>query len=160
MNKFLAFINLLVVLLTPLALNAAPPVFKCSQQGSVTYQSSPCPVEGPRTVPTVEQLNAERLRLKQQQEAAGKLSDSVASEHRGQASARPGANSSSPTSPAKQTQASIPAAQSSRRCDGRLHCSQMGSCEEAKFFLKQCPGVKMDGDGDGVPCEDHHCRWQ
>lgn len=43
------------------------------------------------------------------------------------------------------------------RCDGRLHCSQMTSCSEAKLFLKHCPGVKMDGDGDGVPCEQQWC---
>ncbi len=44
------------------------------------------------------------------------------------------------------------------RCDGRTRCSQMGSCAEARFFLANCPGVKMDGDRDGVPCEDRHCR--
>ncbi|MDQ3059198.1 MAG: excalibur calcium-binding domain-containing protein [Pseudomonadota bacterium] len=43
------------------------------------------------------------------------------------------------------------------RCDGRQHCSQMTSCAEATFFLKNCPGVKMDGDGDGVPCEEQWC---
>ena len=43
------------------------------------------------------------------------------------------------------------------RCDGRQHCSQMSSCAEAKFFLRNCPGVKMDGDGDGVPCEQQWC---
>lgn len=43
------------------------------------------------------------------------------------------------------------------RCDGRKHCSQMTSCAEATFFLRQCPGVKMDGDGDGVPCEEQWC---
>jgi cold shock CspA family protein len=43
------------------------------------------------------------------------------------------------------------------QCDGRAHCSEMTSCAEAKFFLKNCPGVKMDGDGDGVPCEDRWC---
>ncbi|MCV2360494.1 excalibur calcium-binding domain-containing protein [Paucibacter sp. TC2R-5] len=154
----LAFITLLFVLLTPLALDAAPPIFKCSQKGSVTYQSDPCPVDGPRTVPTVEQLNAERLKLKQQQETASKLSGSVASEHRGLVSARPGAPPSSQTSQAKEPQPLAPAAQSNRRCDGRLYCSQMSSCEEAKFFLKHCPGVKMDGDGDGIPCEDQWCR--
>lgn len=42
-------------------------------------------------------------------------------------------------------------------CDGRQHCSQMSSCEEATFFLKNCPGTKMDGDNDGVPCEEQHC---
>ncbi|CAB9492595.1 conserved protein of unknown function [Alteromonas macleodii] len=39
------------------------------------------------------------------------------------------------------------------RCDGRQHCSQMTSYEEAKFFLENCPNTKMDGDNDGIPCE-------
>ena len=43
------------------------------------------------------------------------------------------------------------------QCDGRTHCSQMTSCEEAEFFLANCPGVKMDGGGDGVPCERQWC---
>lgn len=43
------------------------------------------------------------------------------------------------------------------RCDGRQHCSEMTSCAEATFFLKNCPGVKMDGDNDGVPCEQQLC---
>ena len=47
--------------------------------------------------------------------------------------------------------------QSNFRCDGRTHCSQMTSCEEATFFLRNCPGVKMDGDHDGVPCEQQWC---
>jgi hypothetical protein len=50
-----------------------------------------------------------------------------------------------------------PPAVSAFRCDGRLHCSQMTSCGEAKLFLRHCPGVKMDGDGDGVPCEQQWC---
>lgn len=43
------------------------------------------------------------------------------------------------------------------RCDGRKHCSQMSSCEEAKFFLKNCPDTQMDGDHDGIPCEQQWC---
>ena len=42
-------------------------------------------------------------------------------------------------------------------CDGRVYCSQMTSCDEAKYFLAHCPGVKMDGDGDGIPCERQFC---
>ncbi len=42
-------------------------------------------------------------------------------------------------------------------CDGRVYCSQMTSCEEATYFLQHCPGVKMDGEGDGVPCERQWC---
>jgi hypothetical protein len=44
------------------------------------------------------------------------------------------------------------------KCDGRTYCSQMTSCEEATYFLRNCPGVKMDGDNDGVPCEEQWCR--
>jgi cold shock CspA family protein len=42
-------------------------------------------------------------------------------------------------------------------CDGRIHCSEMNSCEEATFFVRHCPGTEMDGDGDGIPCEDQWC---
>lgn len=42
-------------------------------------------------------------------------------------------------------------------CDGRTHCSQMTSCEEATYFLHHCPGVRMDGNRDGVPCEQQWC---
>jgi hypothetical protein len=45
-------------------------------------------------------------------------------------------------------------------CDGRIHCSQMTSCEEAKFFLNNCPGTKMDGGNDGIPCESQWCNTQ
>jgi len=44
------------------------------------------------------------------------------------------------------------------QCDGRQHCSQMRSCDEAKYFLAHCPGVKMDGDRDGIPCEEQWCH--
>lgn len=44
------------------------------------------------------------------------------------------------------------------KCDGRIYCSQMTSCQEATYFLKNCPGVKMDGNHDGVPCEEQWCR--
>lgn len=43
-------------------------------------------------------------------------------------------------------------------CDGRTHCSQMRSCAEAEYFLRNCPDVEMDGDNDGVPCEKQWCH--
>ena len=43
-------------------------------------------------------------------------------------------------------------------CDGRTHCSQMTSCEEATYFINHCPGTRMDGNNDGVPCESQWCR--
>ncbi|WP_347907504.1 excalibur calcium-binding domain-containing protein [Pseudomonas grandcourensis] len=44
------------------------------------------------------------------------------------------------------------------KCDGRKYCSQMTSCAEATNFLQNCPGMEMDGDYDGVPCEKQWCR--
>lgn len=43
------------------------------------------------------------------------------------------------------------------RCDGRKHCSQMTSCAEATYFIQNCPDTKMDGNRDGVPCEQQWC---
>ena len=43
-------------------------------------------------------------------------------------------------------------------CDGRTYCSQMTSCEEATWFLNNCPGTKMDGNNDGIPCERQWCK--
>lgn len=43
------------------------------------------------------------------------------------------------------------------KCDGRHMCSQMTSCREATLFLQNCPGMQMDGNGDGVPCEQQWC---
>lgn len=43
-------------------------------------------------------------------------------------------------------------------CDGRTMCSQMTSCAEATYFIQHCPGTKMDGDGDGEPCEQQWCN--
>jgi len=42
-------------------------------------------------------------------------------------------------------------------CDGRTRCSQMRSCAEATWFSSHCPGVQMDGNHDGVPCEQQWC---
>lgn len=44
-------------------------------------------------------------------------------------------------------------------CDGRQHCSQMTSCAEATYFINNCPSTKMDGNNDGIPCEQQWCHW-
>lgn len=43
-------------------------------------------------------------------------------------------------------------------CDGRTQCPQMHSCDEARFFIRNCPNTEMDGDGDGEPCEQQWCN--
>jgi hypothetical protein len=43
-------------------------------------------------------------------------------------------------------------------CSGKVYCSEMTSCEEAMFYQHNCPGTKMDGDDDGIPCERQWCK--
>lgn len=43
------------------------------------------------------------------------------------------------------------------KCSGKIYYSEMTSCAEAKFYLKNCPGAKIDGNNDGVPCEKQWC---
>ena len=66
-------------------------------------------------------------------------------------------SSPAPTSKPLLRQANVPEPSSQFKCDGRTYCSQMTSCAEATYFLKNCPGTKMDGDNDGVPCEQQLC---
>lgn len=40
------------------------------------------------------------------------------------------------------------------KCDGRQYCSDMTSRAEAEYFTRNCPNTKMDGDNDGIPCEN------
>ncbi|MDC7698467.1 excalibur calcium-binding domain-containing protein [Vogesella indigofera] len=67
-----------------------------------------------------------------------------------------GRSSAAPASRAINTSrpATTPAAATAGfRCDGRQHCSQMNTLQEAAYFLQHCPDTRMDGDGDGQPCE-------
>ena len=44
-------------------------------------------------------------------------------------------------------------------CDGRMRCSQMNSCAEAKFYLANCPAAaaEMDSNLNGIPCDTQWC---
>lgn len=108
---------------------------KCVINGSVSYQQAPCPSTQARKDPTLEELNASEKKR------------------------RTAPANAAPAMPAatREEAATPPFATNGYRCDGRKHCSQMNSCAEAKFFLSNCPGVKMDGDNDGIPCEDQWC---
>jgi cold shock CspA family protein len=61
-----------------------------------------------------------------------------------------------PTVPQTVPQTAVPS-DAGFRCDGRTHCSQMTSCAEATWFINHCPGTAMDGNHDGVPCEQQWC---
>lgn len=102
---------------------------KCVVNGTVTYQQTPCPSGVVRKPPTIQELNAQEQK------------------RRASAAATAPANSPLATSGVR----------TSFSCDGRQHCSQMKSCAEATYFLGNCPGVKMDGDKNGIPCEKQWC---
>ena len=46
-----------------------------------------------------------------------------------------------------------PAAAVSGKCGAKQYCREMQSCAEAMHYLKVCGLTRLDGDGDGVPCE-------
>jgi Excalibur calcium-binding domain len=115
-------------------------VQKCVVEGKVIYQADTCPSATPRQRPKVEQLNKERKERQSQSPSA--ITDKPTSLPGPPAAATAGESKTS----------------SQYRCDGRKYCSQMTSCAEAKYFLSNCPGVQMDGNNDGVPCERQWCR--
>ena len=46
-----------------------------------------------------------------------------------------------------------------KECKQKRYCSQMTSCEEAKYYLELCGDyARMDGDKDGIPCERQWCN--
>ena len=113
------------------------------------------------------QLHAQQLMQQQQQiveeqrKAQGDLPDQVLSEQglhnlhgKGTSELRSDTVDVTP----KPTQAVQQAAPAKFSCDGRQHCSQMRSREEAQWFVKNCPNTKMDGDNDGIACENDS-RW-
>jgi len=45
------------------------------------------------------------------------------------------------------------------RCEPKkTYCSEMSSCAEAYFHQERCGETKMDGDDDGIPCEQQWCQ--
>ena len=52
-----------------------------------------------------------------------------------------------------QRQTDTPSPVADTRCGTKRYCQEMASCEEARFYLTQCGLTRLDGDGDGTPCE-------
>jgi endonuclease YncB( thermonuclease family) len=48
---------------------------------------------------------------------------------------------------------SAPAAADNAVCGAKRYCKQMANCAEARHYLLNCGLTRLDGDGDGVPCE-------
>ena len=43
-------------------------------------------------------------------------------------------------------------------CDGRTSCKQMTSCEEARYFVKTCPGFNAGVFGEEASCDKQWCK--
>ncbi len=148
-----AMLKLSPLILTAAALwlasfGAQAALYKCVANGKVTYQERPCPSGdgGPR--PTVQEMNAREKQRRAASAASAAATASAAARFEEPAPAMPASTVQSPAATA---------AAGGFRCDGRKMCSQMTSCAEAKYFLANCPGVKMVGNKDGTPCEQQWC---
>ena len=139
------FVLSLVLMAACCSASAATQFYKCSVNGMTHYQQTPCPSGEIKRPPTVEELNAERQKRLLQDKENSKASKS-------QAQTLP-----TPEPAAKEREVPASVKRPVFQCDGRKYCQQMTSCEEAKYFLSHCPGVKMDGDRDGIPCEEQWC---
>jgi hypothetical protein len=129
MLRISSLFSLLACLVLAASSVVAGPMNKCLVNGTVTYQQGSCPSDQARTPPTVQELNAREQRK------------------------RAAAVAASPEVVA----AAAPRVSRGFHCDGRQYCPQMKSCAEARYFLAHCPGVKMDGNHDGIPCERQWC---
>ena len=129
MPKILSDFSLVAGLVLAASAAIAAPSNKCLVNGTVTYQQGTCPSDQVRKPPTIQELIAEEK------------------------SFRTAAAVSAPNKVAP----AAPKISSGFSCDGRRYCSQMKSCAEANYFLANCPGTKMDGDGNGIPCEKQWC---
>lgn len=56
-------------------------------------------------------------------------------------------------SPPRDPLESVSSRRSGPSCGTKWKCGQMDSCAEAQHYLNDCGVGRLDGDGDGVPCE-------
>ncbi|MFM2119769.1 MAG: hypothetical protein RL722_1237 [Pseudomonadota bacterium] len=144
-------------------------IYKCTEGSAVTYQSQPCPIARERGGKEVTAAELNELRRKQLQAAAAAAASSPAAAsapQRGETAAPTTVQPAAQDRPQRSTgtilqtrrEPSGATTASPFRCDSRRYCSQMTSCEEATYFLRNCPGVEMDGDLDGIPCENQWCN--
>ena len=156
MRAAFSFCSAIAALVFAMPGTAAPQVSKCIVNGTVSYQQGPCPSDQVRRQqPTLEELNAAE---KKRRAAAAASAASAATAPASPAVPATPAQATGPApAPATAPPVPPPAVTGSYRCDGRQYCSQMKSCDEAKYFLANCPGVHMDGDKNGIPCERQWC---
>lgn len=166
LSKRAAPLAIAAFLLLPLA-KAGPAFHKCVVDGAVTYQQGACAAGGPTAAPPPpSRANANsagnpqpknQLSVPPTPPASAGAARALTQSSAAQVPQQAPRTEDSGRRPAGVFTQTAPRSEGAYRCDGRLHCSQMTSCAEAQFFLKNCPGTKVDGDHDGVPCEAQWC---
>ena len=132
----------------------ATQMFKCKVNGTVTYQQDPCPNGQVRKPHTVQELSAAEKKRREAEAVKAATSEKPEKPAAVQEKTVDTPEKFTPTASNAPTAST---SSSSFSCDGRKRCTQMKSCAEAKYFLANCPSVKMDGDKDGIPCEEQWC---
>ena len=151
-SSCLALLAGLFVLAT--GVNAAP-MYKCMVNGTVTFQQDPCPTGQVRKPPSVQELNAAEKKRREAVTALTSEKPEKPAVVQEKAAVNP--QSTEKLTPTTSNPPTASTLSGNFSCDGRRYCTQMKSCAEAKYFLANCPGVKMDGDKDGIPCEEQWC---
>jgi hypothetical protein len=143
----MAIKNLLLVSMLLYAMDSSGAVYKCTDaKGHTVYSDTACDSKVDRKVANLKPL----AEVKNEQSPTSKIADKVKGFFQGDSNSEH--LDSAPTTSLVEHQAQKYA------CDGRTYCSQMTSCEEATFFINNCPDTKMDGNNDGIPCEKQWCR--
>jgi hypothetical protein len=159
--KISAHAFMVALLMAHLTVVTAAPFYKCTINGSVTYQDDPCPSGAAKKEITAEQLNAQQQKKLGEMGAgpSGASSPSQGIQRPPIPVVVPGKSDSFQRDRPQASDTRVEPVVNLFRCDGRKYCSQMTSCAEAEYFLANCPGVKMDGNGhgNGVPCERQWC---
>jgi hypothetical protein len=151
MKKLLKFI-LVISIATIFSTTSSAAIYKCpSKNGSVVYSDSPCGAGERKDGDQWVNLEAKKIEKTRQAESRNSMIE------KGKTPTQTASEPKTGTNPGAPVVSHSTASSSRYRCDGRLHCSQMTSCEEAKFFLMNCPNTEMDGDNDGIPCEQQWC---
>ena len=70
---------------------------------------------------------------------------------------RPAGETGQPMETIFSTQEQLPERSAFQCQPKKTYCSQVSSCAEAQFHQSNCGGTRMDGDGDGIPCEEQWC---
>ena len=150
------FLSVVALVMFGVSSNAMATIYKCPDKSGVyVYTTISCADGFRREGSQWIDIAAERKKRMEAAEERKKRQEGESSTQEQPVNTNQGASKDTLSKPQSAASASAPSA---FKCDERIHCSQMTSCEEAKFFLQNCPNVKMDGDNDGVPYEEQWCR--